>query len=82
MRPRGQDGANELGGLKTLKMMKALLLNGPATKALVAPAAAALAEEAHLAAALANHRLFQQRQALLWPQRTVLDDHDMHLSAR
>ena len=67
------DNATKYAPSKLLRMVKTLLLNMQSKNEIAEPATAIAAREVQLAVALANHRLFQQRQALLWPQATALD---------
>jgi len=67
------DNATKYAPSKLLKMVKTQLLNMQSKNEIAEPATAVAAREVQLAVALANHRLFQQRQALLWPQATALD---------
>lgn len=54
-------------------MGKSLLQSGPAVYAVKDPWHQYLSQQILLAANVANHRLFQRRQELLWPQKTALD---------
>jgi len=68
------DNATKYAPSNLLQMTKTMLLNMQSKNEIAEPATAIAAREVQLAVALANHRLFQQRQALLWPQATALDN--------
>ena len=69
----GVDNATHYTTINVVRMAKALLLTGPGDLAIAHPPTHARAQAALIAVAIANHRLFQQRQRILWPQLTALD---------
>jgi hypothetical protein len=72
----GVDEATAFGPIGSLDVWKQLLLTGPAEMGILNARMQPKAAQTLITAAIANHRLFQQRQEALWPQFTALDYYD------